>query len=681
MTDAEVLAAVANGAAARSAERRLEEQTALFRFTDRLYRADTEEEAFAAALDAIIEALRCDRASILLFDTAGVMRFVAWRGLSDGYRKAVDGHSPWKPGDRDPEPIFVSDIRTSNESDALKATIEGEGIRGLGFIPLVDNGTVIGKFMTYYAAPHETTPIEADLALTIARQLGFSLERRRVAHTLSRQTARLAALERITRTLSSNLDLERIVQVVTDSATELSGARFGAFFYNMIDPKGESYVLYTLSGAPREAFERFGLPRNTQVFAPTFHGTATVRSDDITKDPRYGHNTPHHGMPQGHLPVVSYLAVPVVSRSGEVHGGLFFGHDQPGVFTAESEQIVESIAANAAIAIDNARLLQSALRNDERLRIATQAGNIGLWDWDVEADRIIWTDSMYTMHGMLKEQPAQTFAEWIERVHADDRERVEESIRQSLHENKPYELELRSVRSDGGITWVFTSASVIEENGRPVRMVGASVDITERKQAEHQRDLLVAELSHRVKNTLATVISIARQSFAKARTAEEAQLSFTDRIYALAQTHGRLADTNWGGVPFETIVRDELKPYVRDDGANVRTNGPRITFNPKASVVLGMAVHELATNAAKYGALSSRSGVVDVTWTEEAGKLVVLWVEHGGPSVVSPDRSGFGRVMLERAVTSDLQGKVDLEFPPDGLKCRIELPVAALLPV
>src|SRR5205085_1210722 len=116
---------------------------------------------------------------------------------------------------------------------------------------------------------------------------------------------------------------------------------------------------------PRSAFERFPLPRNTALFEPTFRGLGVIRSDDIRKDPRYGKTPPHHGMPQGHLPVVSYLAVPVISRSGEVHGGLFFGHDRPGVFTDDSEQVVSAIAAHAAIAIDNARLFQAAEREIE----------------------------------------------------------------------------------------------------------------------------------------------------------------------------------------------------------------------------------------------------------------------------------------------------------------------------
>lgn len=165
-------------------------------------------------------------------------------------------------------------------------------------------------------------------------------------------------------------DTERLVQMVTDAGVELSHAEFGAFFYNVLNEEGESYTLYTLSGAPREAFAKFPMPRNTAIFEPTFRGRGTMRSDDILKDQRYGKSAPYHGMPKGHLPVRSYLAVSVVSRSGEVLGGLFFGHAQPGVFTERAERLIEALAAQAAVAIDNARLHQTSQREIEARRKA-----------------------------------------------------------------------------------------------------------------------------------------------------------------------------------------------------------------------------------------------------------------------------------------------------------------------
>ena len=172
--------------------------------------------------------------------------------------------------------------------------------------------------------------------------------------------------------IAAELDLERLVQMVTDAGVELTGAQFGAFFYNVLDPAGEKYLLYALSGAERSDFDRFGMPRATAIFHPTFVGEGVVRSDDITLDPRYGKNAPHKGMPVGHLPVRSYLAVSVISRSGEVIGGLFFGHPGTARFTARHERLITGIAAQAAVGIDNARLYVAAQRElAERVRAET----------------------------------------------------------------------------------------------------------------------------------------------------------------------------------------------------------------------------------------------------------------------------------------------------------------------
>ncbi|HZG08205.1 MAG TPA: MASE1 domain-containing protein [Allosphingosinicella sp.] len=184
--------------------------------------------------------------------------------------------------------------------------------------------------------------------------------RRAAAAALREQSETLEILNRTGASLAGELDLDTIVQSVTDAGREVSGAAFGAFFYNVYDRSGGSLLLYTLSGAQRSQFEAFGLPRATQVFEPTFLGAGVLRSDDITADPRYGHHAPHYGMPKGHLPVRSYLAVPVFSRTGEVLGGLFFGHPEAGVFTERSERIMVGLAAQAAIAIDNSRLFKEA---------------------------------------------------------------------------------------------------------------------------------------------------------------------------------------------------------------------------------------------------------------------------------------------------------------------------------
>jgi PAS domain S-box-containing protein len=194
---------------------------------------------------------------------------------------------------------------------------------------------------------------------------------RKHAETAEREENRaLEALHRTSIALSSTLDIQTLLQTVTDAATRVCGAQFGAFFYNTHDENGDVYQLYTLSGAPRSAFENLGHPRATPIFAPTFNGEGIIRIDDVLADPRYGQWPPHKGMPKGHLPVRSYLAVPVRSRNGEILGGLFFGHPETGVFSARHERLVAGMAAQAAAAIDNARLYESATKFAEGERVA-----------------------------------------------------------------------------------------------------------------------------------------------------------------------------------------------------------------------------------------------------------------------------------------------------------------------
>jgi len=194
------------------------------------------------------------------------------------------------------------------------------------------------------------------IARDISERREAERERARLLGEAERHAATTERLNQVGAIVAATLDRHEVVQAVTDAATELTTAAFGAFFYNAIDEKGEAYTLYTISGVPREAFSKFPMPRNTKVFDPTFRGVGVVRSDDITRDPRYGHNPPYHGMPPGHLPVRSYLAVPVRHRSGEVLGGLFFGHPSPGRFTEQHERLVAGIASWAAIGLENAQL-------------------------------------------------------------------------------------------------------------------------------------------------------------------------------------------------------------------------------------------------------------------------------------------------------------------------------------
>jgi PAS domain S-box-containing protein len=249
--------------------------------------------------------------------------------------------------------LLIPEERLDEENMIISRLRAGERVEHFETIRRRKDGQLIDISLT-------VSPVKDDKGKVIgASKIARDITRQKETLALLQQANdRLELIHSVSKTIVSELDAQSILQKVTDATTRISGAKFGAFFYNKIDAKGEAYSLVAIAGARREDFEQFGMPRNTAVFSMTFSGEGIFRSDDITRDPRYGKNSPYHGMPDGHLPVTSYLAVPVISQSGAVTGGLFFGHPEPGVFTPEHESLVNAIATQAAIALDNAKLYE-----------------------------------------------------------------------------------------------------------------------------------------------------------------------------------------------------------------------------------------------------------------------------------------------------------------------------------
>ncbi len=266
--------------------------------------------------------------------------------------------------------ILIPDDRQDEENLILDKIRNGDRIEHYETIRLRKDGTPIDVSLSI-------SPIKAPDgtiigASKIARDIRTS---KQIEKKLKEQTEVVETIYRIGQFLSAELDLHKLVQGVTDAATELTDAQFGSFFYNVLNEDGASYMLYTLAGVPPEMFEHFPMPRATDVFGPTFRGEGTIRLGNVKKDQRYGKSSPYYGMPPGHLPVTSYLAVSVISRSGAVIGGLFFGHSDEDKFTERHEKIIEGLAAQTAIAMDNAQLYESAqqsLKERERLLASEQ---------------------------------------------------------------------------------------------------------------------------------------------------------------------------------------------------------------------------------------------------------------------------------------------------------------------
>ena len=310
----------------------------------------------------------------------------------------------------------------------------------------------------------------------------------RMAEEKERANARsLKTLLRAQEELARSLDIERVVQTATDACTTISGAQFGAFLYNVVDAKGQSSMLYTLSGAPRDAFEKFPLPRDTKVFDATFAGKGIVRSDDITADPRYGQAAPRPGTSSEGLPLRSYLAVPVVSRDGKVHGGIFLGHSHTGRFTKGSEDLVAAVATQIAAAIDNASLYKRAKDSEERYRnlVAHAPDHI----LTIGADGVI-LDVNRSMGALPPERIRGTNV--LDVIVPDDRARVRETIAHVIRTNSAAEYEARALL-DGKERWFHVRVAPLTGEHEQ-RAILISTDVTERKASEAEMSRVRAQL-------------------------------------------------------------------------------------------------------------------------------------------------------------------------------------------
>ncbi|WP_128565056.1 sensor histidine kinase [Methylobacterium crusticola] len=328
----------------------------------------------------------------------------------------------------------------------------------------------------------EVEAVSAELARAAERQRERVVERERAAAALRAETQRLEVLNRVGTALASELDRQRLGDAVVEAATRLTGAAYGALFERRpaADGEPESWRLLSLTGAPREAFTRFGLPRATGLFGPTFRAEGPVRSGDVTRDPRYGS---HGGMPEGHLAVRSYLALPVTSRAGDTLGALLFGHPEPDRFGAREEGLVAGLAGQAAVALDNARLFASVQRSQNRFAAAVQAVRGVLWTNDAEGrmsgDQPAWS----ALTGQAPEQ--YRGYGWADAVHPDDREASIANWNAAVAERRRYTHEHRVRRRDGAWrTYAIDAVPVLDPDGAIREWVGVHTDITEQRAAE-----------------------------------------------------------------------------------------------------------------------------------------------------------------------------------------------------
>lgn len=348
----------------------------------------------------------------------------------------------------------------------------------------------------------------------------------------------------------------------------------------------------------------------------------------------------------------------------------------------QRRQVAENAVIEKSEHLKAMQIAEEALRNSEqRLLAALDAGQMGTFRLELSTGKLDLYESMRHLFGLPDGRDLKNLTELLSVIHADDRGRVREALEREHENGDTVKLEFRVVNSDQHLLWFYARGRAHgDAQGRAAYLTGACVDITSRKEAEERRKLISAELDHRVRNTLASIQSILRLTEHSAQTKEKFSRAVTGRVQAMARAHGHLTDSGWRGAGFRALIGDELRPYVDTTDPRVEIAGTDLLLKPAAAVSMALVVHELTTNAVKYGALSTPDGRLAIRWktseAEEAPETLHFeWVECNGPRVRKPRRKGFGSRMLQRILEHEFGATVTLEFPPEGHRFTASFPL------
>jgi PAS domain S-box-containing protein len=367
---------------------------------------------------------------------------------------------------------------------------------------------------------------------------------------------------------------------------------------------------------------------------------------------------------------VDYVPVPVIPEvlraKIRVFAELYRKTRQLERFNAELEDRVR--ARTGELEESTARLLES----EQRRSLALAAGRMGSWDWDWINGDWMWDEGQFRIFGVESQSFDVNPASVQALLHPDDVDELRKAMVQFNKGARSYETEFRIIRPDGEIRWcVGTAAATVDKAGRVIRVSGVTVDITERKRAEERQNLLTREVDHRAKNALALAQSIVRLT--RGENVKAYIQAVEGRISALARVHTILSLSSWQGAEIAKLVDEELAPY--STGEQIASSGSNIQLQPATAQTLAMALHELVTNSAKYGALSTLSGRLTLKWEVQGDVLEMLWEERNGPVVEKPASRGFGTRSVIASIESQLGGQAEFDWRSEGLVCRLSVPL------
>jgi len=366
---------------------------------------------------------------------------------------------------------------------------------------------------------------------------------------------------------------------------------------------------------------------------------------------------------------VDYVPVPVIPEVLRAKVKIFVELHRK---TRELEQLNSMLERHVAertaeLEASNARLLQS----EQGRSLALAAGQMGSWDWDPATDEWRWDEGQYRIFGVDPQSFRVTATNIGTLIHPEDAPPLREHLQRVSMGERTQQVEFRVRRPSGELRWCTgTAASSVDAGGRVVRISGVTIDVTDRKEAETRQVLLAREVDHRARNALAVIQSIIRLT--RARSVDDYVETVDGRIKALARAHTLLSDSRWRGADLGTLVGEELAPYRAGD--KVAISGPDISLLPATAQGIALALHELATNAAKHGALSSMKGNVSLTWQMQSGALTLHWKEDGGPRIKPPSERNFGLKVIRASIEQQLGGRAQFDWNSKGLRCDLSIP-------
>jgi PAS domain S-box-containing protein len=328
---------------------------------------------------------------------------------------------------------------------------------------------------------------------------------------------------------------------------------------------------------------------------------------------------------------------------------------------------------------DRKRVERALSERNMQLSLAGKAAGVGSYAYDVGSELMQVTEGYAALHGLPEGTTETTRRALQERIHPGDRAWIDQVRPEVFGEHRQeYGIEYRIMRPGGEMRWIESRSFIsYDDEGRPRRVIGVNIDVTERRRAEVHQRVLTAELDHRVKNVLATVAAVAASTLETSSSMHSFVAALDARIRAIASTHELLSTQRWQGLPLDELLSRQLAPYSTQN--NTRINGPDVLLMAEAGQAVAMVLHELVTNAAKYGALSTQKGRVSVRWRwhsngAERDALVIDWQEVGGPAVSAPSKIGYGTSVINDLVPYELGGKVEFDHARSGVRCRLEVP-------